>query len=362
MPAKGQVILSITDAAAGQPRGSCKSACKISVFYTNPLDAADASVGIMGGAATGSAVGEGNPPAETSAAAFASAYHLDGAPVHHNATTAGFSAGGPLDRPLDAFVGGPCGSMARRVRQRESIQGGMASCRRDKLGLGLSLLHHLVGAQGSDLRYEIVGGEQAGGLALPSMTKFWFLLPVSLDFPDRLPAERIVKDDLQQAGQPSVSLTNISNGSALLSSLSIPKNNVQQLQQPQQKRARMSQQQQKPVSTTDTLNIGLSANMIGSTVSGATSLYNHHARSTPVVTAPSVAGSSIATKPSPTTKHYPGVAPGARPLVLVVEDTDVSASLLCMHLRKLNCTSHRAENGEVAVEMLRSAPTPNMYR
>ena len=60
-------------------------------------------------------------------------------------------------------------------------------------------------------------------------------------------------------------------------------------------------------------------------------------------------------------KHYPGVAPGARPLVLVVEDTDVSASLICMHLRKLLCGSHRAENGEVAIEMLRSAPDPNMY-
>lgn len=80
------------------------------------------------------------------------------------------------------------------------------------------------------------------------------------------------------------------------------------------------------------------------------------------------AAASTATKPAavPATKpaaarQYPGVAPGARPLVLVVEDTDVSASLLCMHLRKLNCTSHRAENGEVAIEMLRSAPAPNMY-
>ena len=36
-------------------------------------------------------------------------------------------------------------------------------------------------------------------------------------------------------------------------------------------------------------------------------------------------------------------------------------SLLCMHLRKLDYTSHRAENGEVAIEMLRSAPDPSMY-
>ena len=32
-----------------------------------------------------------------------------------------------------------------------------------------------------------------------------------------------------------------------------------------------------------------------------------------------------------------------------------------MHLRKLDYTSHRAENGEVAIEMLRSAPDPSMY-
>jgi len=69
---------------------------------------------------------------------------------------------------------------------------------------------------------------------------------------------------------------------------------------------------------------------------------------------------TIATAAS-TKKQYPGVAPGARPLVLVVEDTDVSASLICMHLRKLLCGSHRAENGEVAIEMIRSAPDPNMY-
>jgi len=95
-----------------------------------------------------------------------------------------------------------CGSMMRRIRLRESIQSGMTSCRRDKLGLGLSLLYHLVGAQGSDLRYEIVSESlppsASPGVHVPSMTKFWFLLPMSLDFPDRLPAEQIVKDNLNQ--------------------------------------------------------------------------------------------------------------------------------------------------------------------
>ena len=52
---------------------------------------------------------------------------------------------------------------------------------------------------------------------------------------------------------------------------------------------------------------------------------------------------------------------GARPLVLIVEDTDVSASLLCVQFRKLNCIPHRAENGEVAIEKMFSAPAPYRY-
>ena len=121
--------------------------------------------------------------------------------------------------------------------------------------------------------------------------------------------------------------------------------------QPRQKRARLSssQQQQQPVvSAVDPLNSILSDNVIGEAMDGA-SLYN--------ASAPAESNNvpnnnaTTATKPSPVTKptatkQYPGVAPGARPLVLVVEDTDVSASLLCMHLRKLNCTSHRAEDGK----------------
>lgn len=116
------------------------------------------------------------------------------------------------------------------------------------------------------------------------------------------------------------------------------------------------------------MNNMLNANVIGAAMGDGASLYNNHAESAAAsvaaASAPAAAKPKSALK-SPTTttttKQYPGVAPGARPLVLVVEDTDVSASLLCMHLRKLNCTSHRAENGEVAIEMLRSAPAPNMY-
>lgn len=142
------------------------------------------------------------------------------------------------------------------------------------------------------------------------------------------------------------------------------------MQQPPQKRAKLSSlpQQQKqqsaaaavPVPEVNPLNSILSANVMGTidnTTAMSTAVVASSSASPAAVTA-TVAASKTAASSKP---QYPGVAPGARPLVLVVEDTDVSASLLCMHLRKLNCTSHRAENGEVALEMLRSAPAPNMY-
>lgn len=140
------------------------------------------------------------------------------------------------------------------------------------------------------------------------------------------------------------------------------------MQQPPQKRAKLSSlpQQQKQQSAAaavpevNPLNSILSANVMGTidnTTAMSTAVVASSSASPAAVTA-TVAASKTAASSKP---QYPGVAPGARPLVLVVEDTDVSASLLCMHLRKLNCTSHRAENGEVALEMLRSAPAPNMY-
>lgn len=140
------------------------------------------------------------------------------------------------------------------------------------------------------------------------------------------------------------------------------------MQQPPQKRAKLSSlpQQQKQQSAAaavpevNPLNSILSANVMGTidnTTAMSTAVVASSSASSAAVTA-TVAASKTAASSKP---QYPGVAPGARPLVLVVEDTDVSASLLCMHLRKLNCTSHRAENGEVALEMLRSAPAPNMY-
>ncbi|KAL3791630.1 hypothetical protein ACHAW5_000626 [Stephanodiscus triporus] len=398
---RGRVILSIQELRGG---GETTGACRVSVFYTNPPEAAHGGMNIMGSAAVATGGGGGSAPVEHSATAFASAYtssssvtsneqqHYNQPPnivcnndvvnfSHHSGmgvpSSPGGGSGGVGITPTNEDVvellqnyhtsaqGGT--SMMRRIRLRENIQSGMTSCRRDKLGLGLSLLYHLVGAQGSDLRYEIVSEQrnQGGGMVLPTMTKFWFLLPMSLDFPDRLPAEQIVVKDgshgINSQGGQLLSIP-LSVRSPLLSAPLMVPDDGMGIQQQRQKKAKLSHQPVPLVplnSILGTMTAAPAPAESSSFASAFTPVFVAY-ESAPLKSDNELDDVAIAVATSPS-KQYPGVAPGARPLVLVVEDTDVSASLLCMHLRKLNCTSHRAENGEVAIEMLRSAPAPNMY-
>jgi len=384
---KGKVILSISDVASEQHAHTGKSACKISVFYTNPPDSNDAHANnILGESGHGCCDGGQNAGLNMLGDCYNKGMSNDSnefglgsnAQQHsHVSHSVGMRTNNLWRNNHHLAASG--GSMMRRIHLRESIESGMTSCRRDKLGLGLSLLYHLVGAQGSDLRYEMVASEpttssslsvthgRSARVTLPSMSNFWFLLPMSLDFPDRLPAERIVKEDLTDQIQNLPVHTPFPRRP----SYSSVDANELEVQQPLQRSSKPTQ----PVSlqqTNDNVNV-MNANLIGTTiythigaqpVASATSTNAHVEPLTIQVATAAVATTTPGVEPSAPaapTKFYPGVSPGSRPLVLVVEDTDVSASLLCMHLRKLNCTSHRAENGEVALEMLRSAPTPNMY-
>ncbi|KAL9185560.1 hypothetical protein ACHAXT_003337 [Thalassiosira profunda] len=375
---RGKVVLSVSVAPEG-------GKCLISVYYTNPPEGEGVSA--AGPPALGFA---SNAPMDSSGA-FSSAYTAGGdQPMSTNVdTNSGYIPGmtrgnsfgklpsifgecysKPDNEDKEAFLlqqqteyqaaqGGS--SMMRRMRLRENIQDGMTSCRHDKLGLGLSLLYHLVGAQGSDLRYEIVSESSATAAPasrLPSMTKFWFLLPVSLDFPDRLQAEQIEKGNLQSGAQGRRQSLPATRSPLLPSAFAMPPDDIglSGMQQPPQKRARTT-----PGDPMDGI---VSANIMGTESSASFAPVPAPSPAAAALVEPGNGSnaandnnaSDAASKPAPQAKRYPGVAPGARPLVLVAEDTDVSASLICMHLRKLNCTSHRAENGEVAIEMLRSAP------
>jgi CheY-like chemotaxis protein len=332
---RGKVILSISEFQLQENR----SACQIAVYYTNPPDASE-NIGMD--FASGAHV-------ETPATAFASASASERITRGNSYTNLPAIFQECYSKPLNedvvalkSHLSGVGGSMMRRIRLRETIQSCMTTCRRDKLGLGLSLLYHLVGAQGSDLRYEIVpeGAPSASvkpRVMLPTMTKFWFILPMSLDFPDRLPAERILKDDLQTDSAQLSSAAPLVRSPFVTSSVASMFEDG--TKQPRRKKRRTSNNES---------NLAL---FDASLLSAAA----------PVESSTTAQNDTSFTTAATTKKQYPGVAPGARPLVLVVEDTDVSASLICMHLRKLLCGSHRAENGEVAIEMLRSAPDVNMY-
>ena len=48
----------------------------------------------------------------------------------------------------------------------------------------------------------------------------------------------------------------------------------------------------------------------------------------------------------------------AAPHVLVVEDTDMCAMIVCMLLKKLGCSTDHAENGQEALDMLKRSGPP----
>ncbi|KAL7436617.1 hypothetical protein ACHAXH_007041 [Discostella pseudostelligera] len=379
---RGKVILSVQDAAGWGGTGDV-SACKISVFYSNPMEASIAlgSAVVAARKASPMVFFESNNQQHP----FPTSNHVNGLNSGGGGNITQKSSFSNLPTPFGEYYNTPTnedavefiqkyhttvhrGPMAHRIRLRESIQSGMTSCRQEKLGLGLSLLYHLVGAQGSDLRYDLVTEQQGPTtFGLSSMTKFWFLLPMSLDFPDRLPARQVVKDDIQGVSPPvggggqSIARS-LPNRSPFMATSSGTPDDDMGMQQSRQKIPKLSH----PHAPMDPFSQNMSNNPMGMNVPTSllnqpettpTSVYLASASTTSNIEANTAAVGGATS----TTKLYPGVVPGARPLVLVVEDTDVSASLLCMHLRKLNCTSHRAENGEVAIEMLRSAPAPNMY-
>ncbi len=351
---RGKVILSVQDAGGTGD----SSACKISVFYSNPMEAPTvlgAPMVLFGSNEQHPFSTNGINPRVCGSTIHNSSFNNLRTPFgEFNSKSTNIDAIESAQKFHTTFHPGPT---THRTRLRENIQSGMTIYRREKLGLGLSLLYHLVGAQGSDLRYDVVAEQQGpSSFELSSMTKFWFLLPMSLDFPDRLPARRFVKDDIQGVN------TQVGGGdgprsgpvrSPLMASFPGNPDDDMGIKQSQQKRTKLScphipmnplESQSIRVNPTTHFNHPTSA-MTSECIAAASTSHNQ----------------ATAVAAGEATKQYPEVVPGARPLVLVVEDTDVSASLICMHLRKLNCTSHRAENGEVAIEMLRSAPTPNMY-
>lgn len=204
------------------------------------------------------------------------------------------------------------------VSLRKKIDQGLSSYKKNSLGIGLSLTYHLVMALGGDLRYTSKPGE----------TKFWFSLPSHCSAGDAtsalLPVENIIKH------RDSVSL---GSESTIIMSSSSP-----------------------------TLLEESSTLQVVTPTSKPRTLKRIHRRDK---SRPKFSASSIAPLPSlacPSKKRIVecGAPKSANRLVLTVEDTDACAKLLKMMLARMNCSSARAENGQVAVKMIENA-LPGMY-
>jgi PAS domain S-box-containing protein len=199
---------------------------------------------------------------------------------------------------------------------RDTIEQGVGSLKQTCIGIGLSLSYHLVQALGGDLRYS----------SQPGLTKFWFSLPqenhTALPSEPASIHEKISSSDMMIVKeQPIAPVPGPKNG--------IAGSGQDDEMDMDTKIAKEQQIMPVPIPIKEDMKI---------------------AQEQPILPVP-VPIKEVAVN---------GLKALDRPLVLVVEDTAMCAKLLCMTLRKANCSTTWVDNGQKAVDLLRES-TPGMY-
>ena len=186
---------------------------------------------------------------------------------------------------------------ARMEMERE-----LQDLKQNGVGVGLPLSYHLVNALGGELRHDT---SYAG-----KGTRVWFFLPESsMEVDDKatlLKTENIPK----KGGRP-------------------PANIIINIEEQASKRRRISEN-----------NFSTFVSSDGSHSSGRDD---------------DTFATSLSHKPAPEAVAKCGVKASMPFSVLIVEDTDICARLLAMQLKKMKCSTQRAENGQVAVDLLKSS-------
>mmetsp|Transcript_32431 Transcript_32431/g.47994 ORF Transcript_32431/g.47994 Transcript_32431/m.47994 type:complete len:825 (+) Transcript_32431:312-2786(+) len=187
---------------------------------------------------------------------------------------------------------------------RSEMEEKLRDLKHNGVGVGLPLSYHLVRVLGGDLRHEKLS---------PTGTKIWFVLPNILggNFA-ALTTKTILKKELPPA---EISFT---------------------LPQESNKRKRVKDDAD-----------------FGTFVSASD---GHTDDDTATMQSVTIASA----EPAPEAVAKSGVKASTPFSVLVVEDTDICARLLMMQLKKMKCSTQRAENGRVAVDLLRDA-IPGTY-
>lgn len=226
-------------------------------------------------------------------------------------------AGGSKRGPIHRYVIGngrrleskdPDQILKARVEMEENLR----DLKQNGVGVGLPLSYHLVRALGGDLRHDNSYNK--------SGTRIWFALPNAA-----ATEEEVGKD---------------SGGSStkLLKSATIPKMGIQP---PASISYDISDQPRKRQRTIDADFSKFSSD--GSTTTSG------------METVETTMASTVGADPAPEAVAKCGVKASMPLAVLIVEDTDICARLLAMQLKKMKCSTQRAENGQVAVDILKDS-------
>lgn len=206
----------------------------------------------------------------------------------------------PRVAPCHRYVIGASRGLSNDLDEiRRTQEEGLRDLKQNGIGVGLPLSYHLVRMLGGDLRYE----------KLSKGTRIWFALPNTLEeMPDIDAALRT--ETLAKKGLPPGQITFT--------------------KEPENKRRRINEEAK----------LG---NFVVSDEGSMTSGDETVAKSV---------GASTVEEPAPKAVAKCGIKASMPFSVLIVEDTDICARLLAMQLKKLNCSTQRAVNGRVAVDLL----------
>ena len=207
--------------------------------------------------------------------------------------------------------------MEEATSLRDAIERGVGSLSETLIGIGLSLSYHLVLALGGNIRYSSQSG----------LTKFWFSLPQD-------------KETLALLSEPTGAITSSHKrmvGVTALSDERIVKPDMEMFPNSPTVAPVPASASKKRAASSDQ----------GKEAGGRQMKFLRELPMAPV----SVPAKSIASS---------GLKAMDPPSVLVVEDTAMCAKLLCTKLGNALCSATWVQNGQEAVDLLRTS-TPGMY-
>lgn len=194
------------------------------------------------------------------------------------------------------------------VKARAKMEAGLRDLKQNGVGVGLPLSYHLVRMLGGDLRHD---STRATG------TRIWFALPVD-------------KDDKMEE-----------DNEGLLRSETILKKGPMPMQ------IQFTMDQSNKRRREEDAEFGTFVSSDGST-DGSMATSPSTSDDTEMTPEPKKKKS----EPAPEAVAKCGVKASMPFSVLIVEDTDICARILAMQLKKMGCSTQRAENGRIAVDLL----------